>query len=338
MGNPKREALLVRIQDWHENDEHEKILEEIDKIPREFWDYELTCLYARALNNSEQYEEALELLMNIKIHGRYDALWHFRTGFSLYYLGKEEEAAEYIQKAIELGDDCKDTRELLKACLDEAEKKKISRQYNPVLYCEEEMSAVERHIEKHFGPFKNVFHELASPDIHVDIVIIEPTPKRNYYVMVTLGMGARKMDVPAELEEYKLERAELLVCLPPDWKLNDLEDEKWYWPIKWLKILARLPVEEDTWLGWGHTIPNGGPFADNTRLSAVMLIAPGAFGKKSYECKLPSGDLVNFYQVLPLYDEEIEYKLLHDAEALLNLMNKEDMEYLKLDRKMVVED
>jgi hypothetical protein len=199
------------------------------------------------------------------------------------------------------------------------------------------MNILEKHIEKYFGSYKNVFHEIASPDIHVDIAVIEPTPKRNYYVLVTMGMGARKMDVPAELEEFKLQRAELLVCLPPDWKLDDLEDEKWYWPLRWLKILARLPGDEDTWLGWGHTIPKGSSFADNTRLSAVMLIYPGAFGKKSFTCKIPNGEEINFYQLLPLYEEEMEYKLERDAEALLELMDERDLEYVKIDRKSVTD-
>ena len=331
--------MLTRIQEWHERDEHEKILEEIDRIPKEFWDYEVTCLYARALNNNEQYEEALKLLMNVKTQGRNDGLWNFRIGYSLYFLGREEEATEYIRKAIDLGDDTNDTRELLKACIDEAEQKKNGKEeYNPDVYSEEDLDAIERHIEEHFGPFKNVFHEIASPDIHVDIVIIEPTPQRNYYTLVTVGMGARKMDIPEDLGEYRLEQAEIMVSLPPDWKFDGLNDEKWYWPLRWLKILARLPGEEKTWLGWGHTIPNDGPFSESTRLSAVMLIYPSAFGEESFECELPSGGRVNFYQVLPLYNEEVEYKLQHDAEALLDLMDDGDLEFVKLTRKAAVKD
>jgi len=340
MSNPKREAMLSRIQDWHKHDEHGKILEEIDKIPREFWDYEVICLYARALNNSEQYEKALTILKEVKTLGKNDAVWNFRTGYSLYFLGREAEASAYIKKAIDLGDDTKDVLDLLNACLNEVEQKKSGEtaEYNPETYSGEDLDALERHIEKHFGPFKNVFHEISSPDIHVDIVIIEPTPERNYYVLITMGMGAKKMNTPAELDEYQLDRAELMVCLPPDWELDNLSDEKWYWPLRWLKILARLPGENDTWLGWGHTIPNGSPMAENTRLSALMLIYPSAFGDISFECELPSGGGVNFYQIIPIYDEELEYKLKNNAEALLDLMNSEDLDYIKLDRKIVTED
>ena len=336
MNNPRREAMLSRIQNWHELDGHEKILEEIDRIPREFWDYDITCLYARALNNLERFEESLNLLMTVKNLGKSDPLWNFRTGYSLYFLGREDEAAKYIGKTIELGNDTGDARELLKACNDETELKKgDKRKTNTMVYSESELNTVRKHIEEYFGPCANIFREIISPDIHVDILTIEPTPERNYYVLVTMGMGARKMSTPAELRKYKLERAEIMVCLPPDWKMNDLEDEKWYWPLRWLKILARLPCEENSWLGWGHTIPNDGPFADNTRLSAIMLIYPAAFGEDSFACTMPNGDEVNFYQMIPLYNEEIEYKLQHDAEALLDLMDDDDLEFIKLSRKVV---
>ena len=339
MSNPRREAMLSKIQYWHEDDDHRKILEEIDTVPREFWDYELTCLYARALNNSKQYEEALSLLVNVKTLGRNDAVWNFRIGYSLYFLGREEEAVGYIKRSIDLGDDTEDARALLKACFDEAEYRKNKKEkYNPEIYPGEDLDALEQHIENYFGSFKNIYHEISSPDIHVDIVVIEPTPERNYYILLTMGMGARKMNVPAELEEYHLERAEIMVCLPPDWKLDDLSEEKWYWPLRWLKILARLPGENDTWLGWGHTIPNGSPFAENTRLSAMMLMYPSTFGEESFECELPIGGSVKFYQMIPIYDEELNYKLQNNAETLLDRMKDEDMDYIKLDRKTVVED
>ena len=109
------------------------------------------------------------------------------------------------------------------------------------VYTEEEMSAVEDFIETNFGTYANVFHEVVSPDIHLDICIVDPTEERNYYMLVTLGMGAHRMNVPAELAEYKLERAELAIALPPDWKIHE-DDEEYYWPIHLLKSLARLPM------------------------------------------------------------------------------------------------
>ena len=194
---------------------------------------------------------------------------------------------------------------------------------NPEVYIEEEMEAVEGHIQQYFGKFENVFHELSSPDIHVDICVVPPSEKRDYYTLVTMGMGAHRMNVPEELAEYKLERAELAIALPGNWKLKheDLKNERWYWPIRLLKTLARLPIASDTWLGFGHTMDNEEDFAKGTKLCAAILTGPQGAEDGSEVCILPGGKEVNFYQVIPLYRDELEYKLAHDADALLDKMN-----------------
>ena len=132
------------------------------------------------------------------------------------------------------------------------------------------------------------------------------------------------MNVPEELAEYKLERAELAVALPSDWKLDEesMKDERWYWPVGLLKILARLPIASDTWLGFGHTMDKQSSFAQDTKLCASLLIGPQGVEEGSEVCILPSGEEVNFYQVIPLYEDELDYKLEHDVEALLERMEE----------------
>ncbi|WP_302770388.1 immunity protein Imm33 domain-containing protein [Anaerotignum lactatifermentans] len=192
----------------------------------------------------------------------------------------------------------------------------------PEVYTEDEMKAIENHIQQYFGRFENVFHELASPDIHVDICVVPPSEERDYYTLVTMGMGAHRMNVPEELAEYKLERAELAIALPKDWKIKkeNFEDEKWFWVVRLLKDLARLPIASDTWLGFGHTMDHEENFAENTKLCAAMLTAPQGTDDGSEVCILPSGEEVNFYQVIPLYRDELEYKLARGADALLDKM------------------
>ncbi len=189
-------------------------------------------------------------------------------------------------------------------------------------YTEAEMEAVENHISRYFGAVENVFHELVSPDIHVDVCLVEPTEERNYYTLVTMGMGAHRMNVPRELAEHRLERAELAIALPPDWKVDQesFRDETWYWPVRLLKSLARLPIACDTWLGWGHTVDNQEPFAGDTALCAALLVSPQRVEEGGEVCALPNGEEVNFYQVIPIHRDEMEYKQAHNAEELLDRM------------------
>jgi tetratricopeptide (TPR) repeat protein len=330
--------FIAQLVSWHEQDEHERIIDAIEKLGQEEWDYDIASLYARALNNAERYDEALKILLDLEEEGKDDGVWYFRAGYALYYLNREAEAAEFFQQAIDHGDDEEDTRLMLQASLYEADlrRKQESGEYNPERYSSEELDVLEAHIEKYFGPYRNVYHEIESPDIHVDIAVIEPTPQRNYYVLVTMGMGAHKMKAPPDLENQ--DRAEVMVCLPPDWNLDDLDDEQWYWPLRWLKILARLPINENSWLGWGHTIPNGEPFAGNTRLCTVLLLNPGAFGEKAAYCTLPNGERVNFFQIVPLYEEEAQFKIRNNAQIFLRFLDKSALEYIRLDRENICED
>ena len=121
------------------------------------------------------------------------------------------------------------------------------------IYSEEAMDQYESYIEEQFGPYTEVFHELVSPDIHLDIIMVPPTDKNPYYKLITMGMGAYKMKVPHELKQYELERAELVLYLPPTWNIKSSKEED-YWPIRQLKVLGRLPIQCDTWLGFGHTV------------------------------------------------------------------------------------
>jgi hypothetical protein len=203
-------------------------------------------------------------------------------------------------------------------------------------YNESEIDALEEHIINYFGEFKEVFHELASPDIHVDIAIIPPDKERNFYTLLTMGMGAYRMNVPEGLKDYRLERAELMVTLPPDWEIKNT-DEKWYWPIRWLKILARFPLQENTWLGWGHTVPNGEAFSENTGLSGILLLNPYIKDKKAGSLALPNGEIVNFYQMFPLYEEEMEFKRANNAEVLLDLFGDDLNHTVDINRKNINE-
>ena len=128
------------------------------------------------------------------------------------------------------------------------------------------------------------------------------------------------MNVPEDEPQAELERAELLINLPPDWPLTDeaLLEETHFWPVRLLRQIARLPLVDDTWLGWGHVVRNGGEaYAESTRLGSALLLSPGVFGEPSYECILPGGELVNFYQLIPLYQEELDFVLENGLDRFL---------------------
>lgn len=210
---------------------------------------------------------------------------------------------------------------------DKFRKKQNNKMDGMFWYTENQLDLYEKYIAEQFGEYTEVFHEIVSPDIHLDVIIVPPTEKNNYYKLITMGMGAYKMNVPGELKAYELERAELVMFLSPTWNIKSAEEED-YWPIRQLKALARLPIQCDTWLGYGHTVSSdmeNTPYADNTKFCSMMLLTAVNQDFQRLDLRLPQLGKINFYQLFPLYKEELQYKQGHDADALLDLFDDVDI-------------
>ena len=182
---------------------------------------------------------------------------------------------------------------------------------------ESSLEEINAHITMYIGPPATVWHEVFSPTVHVDIHLVKPTAARNFYTLVTSGMSDRPMNSPFRGLEY----AELLICLPAHWELNEKSVfvERNYWPIRQLKYLARIPHEFDTWIWASHTIPNGDPpvrFADNTKMSCSLLSYPRMFGEGVGTLSVREGKEINFLSLIPIYEEEMEFKLEQGPDAL----------------------
>lgn len=196
----------------------------------------------------------------------------------------------------------------------------------------ENIEAISDHIERHIGKIDIVFHEIVSEIVHIDVHWIKPTEKFPFHSFVTSGMSDKPMNVPKGMEAYRY--AELCIFLPTNWTLQvepyqttdeAFKDERNYWPIRWLKKLARFPHEYNTWLGRGHTIPNGenaDAFASNTQFGCMALFSNISIGRDFSELKVDDEKTIRFYCLFPLYKEEMELKLEKGTKALLNGFKK----------------
>ena len=189
------------------------------------------------------------------------------------------------------------------------------------------LEEVEAHLEEHIGPVETVLHEIASDLVHLDVLYIPATADRPYAVLATSGVSDLPMSVPEGMEEHA--RVELLMAIPGSWPLSPeaFKDESNYWPIRWLKYVGRLPHKYDTWIGWGHTIPNNDPPApiSNTQFVGVMLSPPYWLSPEFHRKTATNGDSISFFELLPLYAEEMELKLNQGAEELENRLEKRNI-------------
>ena len=201
------------------------------------------------------------------------------------------------------------------------------RDFEPAIGDSSLIEAVERHITEHLPGESSVLHEILSDLVHVDVHVVKPTNDRPYYTLVTSGMSERPMTQPPGVEGCQF--AELMICLPPDWPgfdsdlLTTDEAHPWrdpsaYWPIGWLKQLARFPHEYDTWIWYGHTIPHGDPaepYAPDTGLSSILLLPPVTLPESFHV--LDVGDReVHFFALVPLHADELQLKLDQGTDAL----------------------
>jgi hypothetical protein len=123
---------------------------------------------------------------------------------------------------------------------------------------------------------------------------------------------------------------ELMMTLPADWHLDQksFEEDAWYWPVRLLKGLARLPHKHHTWLGWGHTVPNGDPpepYAPGTRLCGAIVLPSVSAPQEFHSLTIPGHKEITFYSVVPLYEAEMNLKLRAGSAELLQKLDKHNI-------------
>lgn len=104
------------------------------------------------------------------------------------------------------------------------------------------IEAIQRHIEQHVGPVTNVFHEVVSHLVHVDVHRVAPTRNRPWHSLITSGMSYRPMQTPPGAEDWQ--HAEVYLALPADWPISMMTSQQRRekaWPLDLLQCLARFP-------------------------------------------------------------------------------------------------
>lgn len=194
-----------------------------------------------------------------------------------------------------------------------------------------DMDAFERHCARHLGECLNVWHELESSTVHLDVLPYPPSSHRQAWTFVTMGMSALEMTLPqVALDQGMPRRAELMITLPSDWMptktFSHIDfDQDLFMPVGIMKQVARYVHEVSSWFGSGHTVqwgfPDGHPLADFT---GFLLAPPVRFSKGLALHTRPDGEEVAVLAMHALYQEELEFKREKGADALYTLADRSD--------------
>lgn len=190
------------------------------------------------------------------------------------------------------------------------------------------------HVERRFGPVGRVFHELLSEVVHVDILIVEPTRDRPWRTLVTSGMSDRAMTLPPDAPTTTPRHVELVLTLPAEHPMDRdaWDDERVYWPIRKLKMLARMPHQLGMCFAANHTMATDppepvAPEVPFTALATLDLLDPDA---RRVTCA--DGTEIAFLQVVALHPDELAEKIAHGGSQLVELFDSELLRIVTNDR------
>jgi len=206
---------------------------------------------------------------------------------------------------------------------------------------DEHADAISTHLDERYKSDEiTVFHEMVSPDIHLDVYFIQ-SEQHSFNILLTSGMSTLEMTVPSTVEnpdDYKF--AELMVLVPKSITFGQVTGENPNdWIIDMLKESARFPHHYDTWLAIGHTLQATSdmqPYADNTNFTGVVIL-PSASFDEDFTTVAFGDQVINIYSVFPLYADEISYKITNGYSSFFDkLVTKDASDIFNYDRKSLL--
>jgi len=294
--------VMESYQELRKFDELIQFLEKHTKIEKKEWN----SFYGTSLMEKNEPEKAIPYLKKAL------SIWE-KEG-----CGMEWEGEEVARILTQIYYDLNMTKEFEKM------KKKYhysDSEFDCSVYTPEEANKILDHIEKYFGKIERRIPDMSPEYANIDILIIPASTKHPYTTLMTLGMGSRFMEgTPPELVPEKFGYDEIFICLPDDW---DFELDT-MWSVQYLLDMARFPFVNHTWLGAGHSVAYD-TYLGNTNFTGFMVTYPYEYGMEAFQLDISKEKQIHFYNVIPLYTEELNYKQEIGFEELESLFSKNPM-------------
>lgn len=315
-----------------------EVVERIKALDDEDFSIELHIMLAHALSQCAKYHEALTTLKDIEEETSVDDMgYHLEMAGALYGLHHYRAAVKEAQTCIEIDETCVEPWLIL--CLvyqETGEENKFDQAsqtakeldedaWNMIfgdrsdeleIYSENDAATVIKFINKHFGMPVDVL-EVPGDDKRdtphpINCLIIEPDEENDFYKLVSIGIGAYAgIDKNDEIAH----RIEIAAFLPSYYSTDDIK-EKFSWIAKVMRQFGEMIQFENSWLAAGHSISYGDPMDTSIGYNGVIFNDVFIDTPDRDKCIIGNNEEVEFLRLIPLYEEEMMYKINNGHNAL----------------------
>ena len=154
-----------------------------------------------------------------------------------------------------------------------------------------------------------------NDEYNFKIVVCETSDGQK--LLITDGLRNRNQAV--NKNNADLINIELYMAFPKYWNLSERN-----WPIEWLNRIAQVPQKNDTWFGVGDTIPAGNPPEElDPKFKANHFVLSRPISHRDlFPIEETHSSGVQMLAVIPIFQQEMDYKLKNSHTMLFNKMAK----------------
>lgn len=308
----------------------EEAANRIRELDEDEMNEELTLMLAHCLSQCAKYREALDILTEIEdditdddlsyyieIAGANFGLHHYRTAIkqAKHCLEIDENCIEaWLLLCLiyqETGDDEKFEQASITAKeIDEQAWDNIFGERLDELsyYSDEEKNIVLEYMKKHFGLTTLPHDENDMQEYPISTVFMPPDEHYENYRVLTIGLGGYRGIEQLPDENQIIHRVELVSCIPGSRPFEEALNQAG-WIMRIMRQFGEMIQFDRSWLGFGHTISYGDRLDESVDYDGVIFSPASELKNTADKCILPCGEEVEFLQMIPLYEDEMVFKI-----------------------------
>ncbi len=330
--------FLFEMDELMNEGKFDEVIERIGELDEDEVGVELHIMLAHALSQCARYHEAIETLKEIEEETSGDDMgYHLEMAGALFGLHHYRAAIQEAKVCLEIDDTCVEPWLLL--CLvfqetgendkfEEASEKAKEideeawdnifgdRSDELELYTPEETDLVLRFISRHFGmPVCMIRGESddKNEEPHpINCLLIPPDEENDFYKMVSIGIGAYR---GIDKNTGQIHRIEMAAFLPSVYSVDEIRS-RYGWVARIMRQFGEMIQFDESWLAAGHSISYGDPLDASVGYNGVIFNDVFVDSPLRDRCMIRMDEEVQFLRLIPLYEEEMMFKIESGYSAL----------------------